>query len=66
MTRGLLLILWGWMVLWSVLSGRLDLLLRGIFHSLVGASGLALLLAGVMVMIRNRRQRDVRLSLMHV
>ena len=25
MTRGLLLILWGWMVLWSVLSGRLDL-----------------------------------------
>ena len=59
MTRGLLLILWGWMVLWSVLGGRLDLLLRGIFLSLVGASGLALLLAGVMVMIRNRRQRDV-------
>ena len=59
MTRGLLLILWGWMVLWSVLSGRLDLLLRGIFHSLVGAAGLALLLAGVLQMIRNRRQRDV-------
>ena len=58
MTRGLLLILWGWMVLWSVLSGRLDLLLRGIFHSLVGASGLALLLAGVLLIIRNRRQRD--------
>ena len=31
--------LWGWMVLWSVHSGRLDLLLRGVFHSLVGASG---------------------------
>ena len=59
MTRGLLLILWGWMVLWSVLSGRLDLLLRGIFHSLVGAAGLALLVAGVLQMIRNRRQRDV-------
>ena len=59
MTRGLLLILWGWMVLWSVLSGRLDLLLRGIFHSLVGASGLALLLAGVLLIIRNRRQRDM-------
>jgi len=59
MTRGLLLILWGWMVLWSVLSGRLDLLLRGIFHSLVGAAGLALLIAGVLLIIRNRRQRDM-------
>ena len=59
MTRGLLLILWGWMVLGSVLSGRLDLLLRGIFPSLVGAAGLALLLAGVLLIIRNRRQRDM-------
>ena len=58
MTRGLLLILWGWMVLWSVLSGRLDLLLRGMFHALVGAAGLALLLCGVLLIIRNRRQRD--------
>ena len=58
MTRGLLLILWGWMVLWSVLSGRLDLLLRGMFHALVGAAGLALLICGVLLMIRNRRQRD--------
>ena len=59
MSRGLLLILWGWMVLWSVLSGRLDLLLRGVFHSLVGASGVVLLAAGVLLLVRHRRQRDI-------
>ena len=59
MSRGLLLILWGWMVLWSVLSGRLDLLLRGVFHSLVGASGVVLLVAGVLLLVRHRRQRDI-------
>lgn len=58
MTRGLLLILWGWMVLWSVISGRLDLLLRGMFHMLAGAAGLALLMAGLLLIIRHRRQRD--------
>ena len=59
MSRGLLLILWGWMVLWSVLSGRLDLLLRGVFHSLVGASGVVLLAAGVLLLVRHRRRRDI-------
>ena len=59
MSRGLLLILWGWMVLWSVLSGRLDLLLRGVFHSLVGASGVVLLVAGVLLLVRHRRRRDI-------
>ena len=49
MSRGLLLILWGWMVIWSVLSGRLDLLLRGVFHSLVGASGAVLIAAGLLL-----------------
>ena len=58
MTRGLLLILWGWMVIWSVLSGRLDLLLRGVFHSLVGASGAVLLAAGLLLVIRHRRRRE--------
>jgi uncharacterized repeat protein (TIGR03943 family) len=58
MTRGLLLILWGWMVIWSVLSGRLDLLLRGVFHSLVGASGAVLLAAGILLVIRHRRRRE--------
>ena len=58
MSRGLLLILWGWMVIWSVLSGRLDLLLRGVFHSLVGASGAVLLAAGLLLVIRHRRRRE--------
>ena len=58
MTRGLLLCLWGWMVLWSVHSGRLDLLLRGVFHGLVGASGALLLVTGVALLIRRRQQRE--------
>jgi len=58
MTRGLLLSLWGWMVLWSVHSGRLDLLLRGVFHGLVGASGALLLVTGVALLIRRRQQRE--------
>ena len=59
MSRGLLLILWGWTVLWSVLSGRLDLLLRGVFHSLVGASGAALVGAGLLLVVRHHSGRSV-------
>ena len=58
MIRGTLLIIWGWIVLWSVISGRLDLLLRGVFHGLVGVSGAALLLAGVVLLIRHRGSRE--------
>ncbi|MGB4700681.1 MAG: TIGR03943 family protein [Parasynechococcus sp.] len=58
MIRGTLLIIWGWIVLWSVISGRLDLLLRGVFHGLVGVSGAALLLAGVVMLIRHRGRRE--------
>jgi uncharacterized repeat protein (TIGR03943 family) len=43
-TRSIVLGLWGAVLLQSVLSGRLDLLLRGVFHPLVGVAG-ALLLA---------------------
>ncbi len=46
--RSLCLALWGAVLLVSTLSGRLDLLLRGVFHPLVGLSGVVLLvLAGV-------------------
>jgi uncharacterized repeat protein (TIGR03943 family) len=42
--------LWGAVLLQSSLSGRLDLLLRGVFHPLVGLSGVALLvLAGLLL-----------------
>ena len=58
MIRGTLLIIWGWIVLWSVISGRLDLLLREVFHGLVGVSGAALLLAGVVLVIRQRGRRE--------
>ena len=58
MIRAMLLILWGWTVTWSVATGRVDLLLRGVFHSLVGASGVALLISGVILLIRNKRQRE--------
>lgn len=62
MIRSLLLLLWGWIVLWSVHSGRLDLLLRGVFHSLVGASGVALVLAGVVLFHRNIARREQQVS----
>ena len=39
--RGTLLLRWGLTLLWSFHSGRLDLLLRGVFHGLVGVTGLA-------------------------
>ena len=58
MTRAALLIAWGWIVLWSVISGRLDLLLRGVFHGLVGVAGAALILAGVVLLIRRRGRRE--------
>ena len=40
MKRATLLLLWGLTLLWSFHSGRLDLLLRGVFHGLVGVTGL--------------------------
>ncbi len=56
--RGILLLLWGWIVLWSMRSGRLDLLLRSVFHNFVGAAGLALVIAGIAVFHRNLGRRD--------
>ena len=58
MIRGLLLILWGWIVVWSVISGRVDLLMHSVFHSLVAVSGIALLGAGVLITTRNQSKRE--------
>jgi uncharacterized repeat protein (TIGR03943 family) len=52
--RALALALWGAVLLVSSLSGRLELLLRGVFHPLVGLSGLALLALALLQL----RQRD--------
>jgi uncharacterized repeat protein (TIGR03943 family) len=45
--RVVALALWGVVLLQSSLSGRLDLLLRGVFHPLVALSGVLLLLAAL-------------------
>ena len=60
MSRALLLMLWGWTVLWSWGSGRLDLLLRNVFHGLVGAAGLAMLATGFLMLFKRRPRRERR------
>ncbi|MEN9860547.1 MAG: hypothetical protein RLZZ515_1029 [Cyanobacteriota bacterium] len=55
--RPLALALWGAVLLWSTLSGRLDLLLRGVFHPLVGLSGVALLALALHQLLRGRQER---------
>lgn len=47
-----LLALWGLVLLFSSLSGRLDLLLHPAFHGLVAAAGLALLALALVVLLR--------------
>ena len=54
--RGTLLLLWGLTLLWSFHSGRLDLLLRGVFHGLVGVTGLVLLMLGVALLLKREQQ----------
>lgn len=44
----LLLVLWGWVMVWSMVSGRLDLLLRAIYHPVVGLGGTVLMVLGVL------------------
>ena len=55
--RGTLL-LWGLTLLWSFHSGRLDLLLRGVFHGLVGGTGLVLLMLGVALLLKKEKQNE--------
>ena len=58
MKRATLLLLWGLTLLWSFHSGRLDLLLRGVFHGLVGGTGLVLLMLGVAVLLKREKQEE--------
>ncbi|QVV67788.1 TIGR03943 family protein [Synechococcus sp. LA31] len=55
--RPLALALWGAVLLVSTLSGRLDLLLRGVFHPLVGLSGVVLLAIALQQAWQRRRER---------
>ena len=40
------LVLWGWVMVWSTWSGRLDLLLRAVYHPVVGVGGVLLMVLG--------------------
>lgn len=50
--RPITLALWGAVLVLSTLSGRLDLLLRGVFHPLVGLCGFALLALAIQQLLR--------------
>ncbi|MFM7170893.1 MAG: TIGR03943 family putative permease subunit [Cyanobium sp.] len=52
--RGMALTLWGLMLLRSAVDGRLDLLLRAVFHPLVGLAGLALTALGLAQLAQGR------------
>ncbi len=55
--RPLALALWGAVLLVSTLTGRLELLLRGVFHPLVGLSGVVLLAIALQQVLQGRRER---------
>ena len=61
MIRVVALALWGVVLLQSSLSGRLDLLLRGVFHPLVALSGVLLLLLAALQLPRDRLRLRERL-----
>ena len=55
----LVLTLWGWVLLWSSLSSRLDLLLNAAFHPVVTIAGAVLMLLGLMQLRLAPRRRLV-------
>ena len=57
MIRPLALALWGAVLLVSTLTGRLELLLRGVFHPLVGLSGVVLLAIALQQALQGRHER---------
>ena len=56
----LVLTLWGWMLVWSSLSSRLDLLLNAAFHPVVVIAGVVLMLLGLLQLrLLGRRRAGV-------
>ena len=53
----LVLALWGWVLVWSSLSSRLDLLLNAAFHPVVAIAGVVLMLLGLMQLRPYARRR---------
>lgn len=58
----LVLLLWGWVMVWSTLSGRLDLLLRAMYHPVVAIGGVLLMLIGCLQMRLVLRGQAVRVA----
>ena len=56
----LVLLLWGWVMVWSTVSGRLDLLLRAVYHPVVAIGGVLLMLIGALQMRVVLRGQAVR------
>ena len=56
----LVLLLWGWVMVWSTVSGRLDLLLRAVYHPVVAIGGVLLMLIGALQMRVVLRGKAVR------
>jgi len=56
----LVLTLWGWVLVWSSLSSRLDLLLNAAFHPVVVIAGVVLMLLGLLQLrLLGRRRAGV-------
>ena len=53
----LVITLWGWVLVWSSLSSRLDLLLNAAFHPVVAVAGVVLMLDGLMQLRLAGRRR---------
>ena len=58
MIRGVILISWGWMMIWSLPSGRVNVLVRGIFHNLIGFGGLTILTIGILLLFKKYKSRE--------
>jgi uncharacterized repeat protein (TIGR03943 family) len=53
----LVLLLWGWVLVWSSLSARLDLLLNAIFHPVVAIAGVVLMVLGALQLLFASRSK---------
>lgn len=53
----LVVTLWGWVLVWSSFSSRLDLLLNAAFHPVVAVAGVALMLVGLIQLRLAGRRR---------
>ena len=59
----LVLLLWGWVMVWSSVSARLDLLLNAAFHPVVAIAGVVLMVLGLLQLRPTGRGRRPDASL---